>query len=60
MQSNADEKEVTEDEMVGWVSSTHGHEFKQLPETVKDRRTLVCCSSRGVAVTDTTEPTEQN
>ena len=33
----AKEKGATEDEMVGWHHRLNGHEFEQIPETVKDR-----------------------
>ena len=33
----AEEKEVTEDEMVRWHHHLNGHEFEQAPEMVKDR-----------------------
>ena len=32
-----EEKGMTEDEMVGWHHWLDGHEFEQIPETVKDR-----------------------
>ena len=33
---------VTEDEVIGWHHRLNGHEFEQ---TLKDRGSLVCCSS---------------
>ena len=40
-----DEKEVTEDKMVGWHPQLNGHEFEQTPGDSEGQRTLVCCSS---------------
>ena len=34
-----EEKETTEDEMVGWHHRLNGYEFEQLWEIVKDRET---------------------
>ena len=38
---------MTEDEMVGWYHRLNGHEFKQLPEMVKDRKPW-CAAVHGV------------
>ena len=41
------EKEVTEDEMVGWHHWFNGHEFEQTPGDSEGQGSLMCCSSRG-------------
>ena len=45
-----EEKRMTEDEMVGWQHQLNGHELKQTPETVKDRKPgrLQSVGSQGV------------
>ena len=40
-----EEKEVTEDEMVGLHSQLNGHEFEQTPGDSEGQRSLVCGSS---------------
>ena len=47
-----EEKGATEDEMVGWYHRLNGHEFKQLPETVKDRKPW-CAAVHGVTKSQT-------
>ena len=50
-----EEKEMTEDEMVGWHHRLNGHEFEQAL-VVDDRQgSLVCCSPWGHKESDTTE-----
>ena len=39
-----EEKEVTEDEMLGWHHKLNGHEFKQTPGNGKGLGSLACCS----------------
>ena len=39
-----EEKEATEDEMVGWHHWFNGHEFKQTPGASEGQGRLVCCS----------------
>ena len=39
---------MTEDKMIGWHHQLNGHEFEQLRETVKDRKTW-CVEAHGVA-----------
>ena len=39
-----EEKEITEDEMVGWHHQLDGHEFEQAPGAADGQRSLVCCS----------------
>ena len=41
------EKQVTEDEMVGWHHWLDGHEFKQTPGDGDGQGSLVCCSPWG-------------
>ena len=40
-----EEKETTEDEMVGWHHWLNGHEFGQTPGVGDGQGSLVCCSS---------------
>ena len=42
-----EEKEETEDEMVGWHHWFSGHEFEQVPGDSAGQRSLVCCSLWG-------------
>ena len=39
-----EEKETTEDEMVGWQHWLNGHEFEQAPGDCDGQRNLACCS----------------
>ena len=39
-----EEKEVTEDEMVGWHHQLNGHEFEQTLGDSESQRNLACCS----------------
>ena len=48
------EKEVTEDEMVGWHHWLNGHEFEQTPGDIEGQGSLVCCSPWGCKEWDTT------
>ena len=38
-----EEKEMTEDEMVGWHHQFNGHEFEQTPGDSEEQGSLVCC-----------------
>ena len=49
-----EEKEATEDEMVGWHHWLSGHEFEQTQEDSEGQRSLVCCSPWGHKESDTT------
>ena len=40
-----EEKEMIEDEMVGWHPRLSGHEFEQTPGDIDEQRTLAYCSS---------------
>ena len=51
-----EEKETTEDEMVGWHHRLDGHEFEQAPGVDDGQGGLACCSSWGHKESDTTEP----
>ena len=50
-----EEKEMTEDEMVGWHHQFSGHEFEQVPGDGEGQGILVCCSPWGWKESDTTE-----
>ena len=50
-----EEKEMTEDEMVGWHHRLDRHEFEQTPGVGEGQGSLVCCSPRGHKESDTTE-----
>jgi len=43
-----EEKEVTEDEMVGWHHWLNGHEFEQTQRDSEGQGILACCSSWGL------------
>ena len=50
-----EEKDMTEDDMVGWYHQLNRHEFGKLWELVIDRESwLVCCSPWGHKELDTT------
>ena len=49
-----EEKEVVEDEMVGWHHWLNGHEFRQTQENSEVQGSLACCSSQGCKQLDTT------
>ena len=55
-----EEKETTEDEMVGWYHRLTGHEFEQTLEDGKGQRSLTCCSPWGHKEADTTEQLNNN
>ena len=40
-----EEKEVTEDEMVGWHHQLNEHEFEQTPGDGEEQGSLVSCST---------------
>ena len=50
-----EEKEMTEDEMVGWHHRLDGHEFEQVPGVGDGQGGLACCSPWGHKESDTTE-----
>ena len=50
-----EEKEMTEDEMVGWHHRLHGHGFGWTPGVGDGQGGLVCCGSWGRKELDTTE-----
>ena len=50
-----DEKQVTEDEIVGWHHGLNGHEFEQAPGDGEGQGSLVCCSPWGNKESDMTE-----
>ena len=50
-----EEKEMTEDQMVGWHHQLNGHEFGQTPGVDDGQGGLACYSSRGCKELDTTE-----
>ena len=55
-----EEKEMTEDEMVGWHHQLNGHEFEQTPEDGGGQGSLVCCSSWGRKELDMTYQLNNN
>ena len=50
-----EEKEMTEDEMVGWYHQLNGHEFEQALGVGDGQGSLACCSPWGHKESDTTE-----
>ena len=54
-----EEKEATEDEMVGWHHWLSGHEFEQTQEDSEGQRSLVCCSPWGHKESDTATEQQQ-
>ena len=50
-----EEKEATEDEMVGWHRRLNGHEFEQTPGDSEGREGLACCGTQGLKESDMTE-----
>ena len=49
------EKEMTEDEMVGWHHQLYGHEFESAPWVGHGQGSLACCSPWGHKESDMTE-----
>ena len=50
-----EERETTEDEMIGWHHWLNGHEFEQILGVGDGQGSLVCCDSWGRKESDTTE-----
>ena len=50
-----EEKQTTEDEMVGWHHWLNGHEFEQTPGDSEGQGSLVCCSPWGCKQLNMTE-----
>ena len=50
-----EEKEMTEDEKVGWHHRLNGHGFRWTPGVGDGQGSLACCSSWGHKETDMTE-----
>ena len=50
-----EEKETTEDEMVGWPHWLDGHEIEQAPGVGDEQGSLACCSPWGLKESETTE-----
>ena len=50
-----EEKETTEDEMVGWHHRLNGHEFEWTPGVGDGQGSLACCSLWGCKESDMTE-----
>ena len=48
-----EEKEATEDEMVGWLHRLNGHEFNQTSRDREGQGSLACCSPWGCKEPDT-------
>ena len=55
-----EEKEMTEDEMVGWHHRLNGHEFEQAQKDGEGQGSLACCSSWGHKELDVTEQLNNN
>ena len=51
-----EEKETTEDKMVGWHHRLDGHEFEWTPGVGDGQGGLACCVSWGLKESDMTEP----
>ena len=51
-----EEKEMTEDKMVGWHHQLNGHEFEQASGVGYGQECLACYSPRGHKELDMTEP----
>ena len=50
-----EEKQVTEEEMVGWHHRLNGHEFEPAPGDGEGQGSLARCSPCGCEESDTTE-----
>ena len=50
-----EEKEATENEMIGWHHQLNGHEFQQTLRDSEGQGSLMCCSPRGQKESDKTE-----
>ena len=50
-----EEKETTEDEIVGWHHQLDGHKFEQAPGVGEVQGSLACCSPWGCKGSNTTE-----
>ena len=55
-----EEKEMTEDEMVGWHHRLNGHEFEQAPGDGEGQGSLACCSPWVRKESDMTEQLNNN
>ena len=55
-----EEKEMTEDEMVGWHHGLNGHEFQQALGDGEGQRSLVWCSPWGCRASTSTELLNNN
>ena len=55
-----EEKEATEDEVVGWHHRLNGHEFEQTPGDTEGQGSLACCSPWCRKEIDTTEQLNNN
>ena len=49
-----EEKQATEDEIVGWHHRLNGHECEQTPGESRGQKSLVCCISWGCKESDMT------
>ena len=59
-QSEAGEKGVTEDKMVGWHHRLRGHEFEHAVGDGEGQGSLACCSPWGHKESDTNERLNKN
>ena len=55
-----EEKEATEDEIVGWYHWLSGYEFEQTPRDSEGQKSLECCSPLGHKESDSTEQLNNN
>ena len=55
-----EEKEMTENEMVGWHHQLNGHEFEQTQGDGEGQGSLACCSPWGHKESDTTQRLNSN
>ena len=49
-----EEKQVTEEETIGWQDQLNGHEFEQILGDSEGQESLMCCSPWGHEASDTT------
>ena len=55
IEGRQEEKEMIEDEMVGWHHRLNGHEYEQALGDSEDEGSLACCSPWGRKESDMTE-----
>ena len=60
IEGRGEEKDVTEDEMVGWHLQLNGHEFEQTLGDNEGQGSLACCSALDPKESDTTKQLNNN